>query len=702
MSFSDLFDNIYLINLTRRKDRLKLMKYTLNKLKIKYELFVAYDYHNDNIITNKFIKSHGSIGLIVTYQRLLQDAIDKNYETILILEDDISFSKNFDECFKNYCNNRCNSTYPIVYLGANQNIYDQDQLNVIKSYSNQSNNHKAYIVNNNYTYTYGTYSIVIHKTLFKILLDSIGSIETMKCPIDMHINHILAEYKLKGKVLFPFMVMPDVTDSDNIGYRSQEQFCSSRNYNISDYNYVSIKSYNECIKYLNVNNISIRQILFSKYDHNQKYDSNVVFDKIRSIFSLMNLKHINNILKFLYDKQNSISYRDFIEFMELDEKSFCFIIPSYNNIDNYQINLSSVLNQNYQSRLFRIIYLDDWSDDNTYDKVLSITNQYYNKIQLIRPKLRSDNLRSKQGYARYIGFHLTFDDEILVLLDGDDWLYNQDVLTKLSQIYIKMNVWMTYGSYYIYDQETLWVKKSMNVKYNRVLHCTRNYPENIIADQYRNHDWICGHLRTGYSKIFKQIHVKDLLSPDGFFLSYSTDFAEMIPCLEMSVNCHCHYHCNMLEPMCVYNKYNSMQHSNSYYLNINNPKRKEILKYLKQRQVYSPIISLTMPMSIPNEYLSTIKDFNDINYDIIYYWLNVTNALCFISPDKAKMITKYHILDDLDNQHQIILFQFGANNINLDIDGIFNIKQMEILSDDLYSLDLQVGIGIAINNYENY
>jgi hypothetical protein len=352
--------------------------------------------------------------------------------------------------------------------------------------------------------------------------------------------------------------------------------------------------------------------------------------------------------------------------------------------------------------LFRIIYLDDWSDDNTYDKVLSITNQYYNKIQLIRPKLRSDNLRSKQGYARYIGFHLTFDDEILVLLDGDDWLYNQDVLTKLSQIYIKMNVWMTYGSYYIYDQETLWVKKSMNVKYNRVLHCTRNYPENIIADQYRNHDWICGHLRTGYSKIFKQIHVKDLLSPDGFFLSYSTDFAEMIPCLEMSVNCHCHYHCNMLEPMCVYNKYNSMQHSNSYYLNINNPKRKEILKYLKQRQVYSPIISLTMPMSIPNEYLSTIKDFNDINYDIIYYWLNVTNALCFISPDKAKMITKYHILDDLDNQHQIILFQFGANNINLDIDGIFNIKQMEILSDDLYSLDLQVGIGIAINNYENY
>ena len=33
----------------------------------------------------------------------------------------------------------------------------------------------------------------------------------------------------------------------------------------------------------------------------------------------------------------------------------------------------------------------------------------------------------KQAYSRYIAFKLCDDDEICCLLDGDDWLYDENV-----------------------------------------------------------------------------------------------------------------------------------------------------------------------------------------------------------------------------------------------------------------------------------
>ena len=37
----------------------------------------------------------GTIGLAITQKNILEDAIEKNYENILFLEDDISFDQNY-------------------------------------------------------------------------------------------------------------------------------------------------------------------------------------------------------------------------------------------------------------------------------------------------------------------------------------------------------------------------------------------------------------------------------------------------------------------------------------------------------------------------------------------------------------------------------------------------------------------------------
>ena len=63
---------------------------------------------------------------------------------------------------------------------------------------------------------------------------------------------------------------------------------------------------------------------------------------------------------------------------------FVFIIPSYNNENYVSKNLYSIINQLYNN--WFIIYVDDNSDDNTYEIVSKIIkeNNICNKTKLIK------------------------------------------------------------------------------------------------------------------------------------------------------------------------------------------------------------------------------------------------------------------------------------------------------------------------------
>jgi cellulose synthase/poly-beta-1,6-N-acetylglucosamine synthase-like glycosyltransferase len=53
------------------------------------------------------------------------------------------------------------------------------------------------------------------------------------------------------------------------------------------------------------------------------------------------------------------------------KKSVVVIIPSYNNAEWYDKNLSSVFAQDYQN--YKVVYMDDNSDDDTYKLVVNKT-----------------------------------------------------------------------------------------------------------------------------------------------------------------------------------------------------------------------------------------------------------------------------------------------------------------------------------------
>ena len=200
-----------------------------------------------------------------------------------------------------------------------------------------------------------------------------------------------------------------------------------------------------------------------------------------------------------------------------NEKKFVIIIPSYNNARWCVKNINSALNQNYEN--YRIIFIDDNSNDQTFEKVSEIVSSSpkASKVSLIRNQNRLGALENI-----YNAVLTCADDEIILTLDGDDWLAHNGVLTKLQTIYAPEHVWITYGQYKSFPGGIVGVSKP--------------YPQKIIdANAFRQHGWGASHLRTFYAWLFKKIKKQDLLY-EGKFLQMTWDFAMMFPMLEMAGN----------------------------------------------------------------------------------------------------------------------------------------------------------------------
>ena len=108
------------------------------------------------------------------------------------------------------------------------------------------------------------------------------------------------------------------------------------------------------------------------------------------------------------------------------ENKFLIIVPSFNNEEWVETNVASILNQTYTN--YRVVYIDDASTDQTYNKVFSIVNSLPNwKVW--------KNETNKGAAFNYIDSPKWLhpqDNEILVHLDGDDWFYDEHVLDKLN------------------------------------------------------------------------------------------------------------------------------------------------------------------------------------------------------------------------------------------------------------------------------
>ena len=226
--------------------------------------------------------------------------------------------------------------------------------------------------------------------------------------------------------------------------------------------------------------------------------------------------------------------------------------------------MKGIFDQTYTN--WRIIYVNDFSTDDTDEKFHRLSKEHMSKITYIKTKKNY-----KQAYCRYIAYNLCEDEEFCVLLDGDDWLDNKFVLEYLNFFIMNNDVDMTYGSYRAWDGKVL----------SDVYKCN-TYSYNAKKNNSYRSKWITSHLRVIKAKYLKNIKYKHLLDNSNNFLDCCTDLNESWACLEQSNG----RHKLVKETMMIYNKENSMKYANSYFNSNkkNQHYRKQVIDLLKKRK----------------------------------------------------------------------------------------------------------------------
>jgi hypothetical protein len=195
------------------------------------------------------------------------------------------------------------------------------------------------------------------------------------------------------------------------------------------------------------------------------------------------------------------------------------------------------------------------------------------------------------------------------MLDGDDRLSNNNVLTILNKIYLD-GALVSYGSYQFLE----------NNKISNYIYGNEEFPLDILNKRnFREYRWISCHLRSGYAGLFKRIRLLDMLDDNNNFLKCCTDLCEMYSVLEMSSPniVKCPY------SLYIYNKDASIKNKNSYYnINKNNIEKlyREYVNYkIKNTQKYGMVC---LDSLLSSRYILLNRDDYEISPKIDRFYVN--------------------------------------------------------------------------------
>ncbi len=251
-------------------------------------------------------------------------------------------------------------------------------------------------------------------------------------------------------------------------------------------------------------------------------------------------------------------------YYDFPEKPFVIIIASYKNKNWYKRNLNSVFNQHYGN--YRVIYIDDCSPDATG----KLVEEYIDTLQKNDRVLLIRNTDRRGATANlYTMAHLCKPEEIVVILDGDDWLAHDRVLNHLNAIYQDPFIWLTYGQFQ-------WWPSGVHGFCQPIPTQIRN------QNKIREYGWVTTHLRSFYAGLYHRIKQEDLMY-EGKFFSMTGDLAITFPMIEMAG-----YHCKFVsEILYIYNTESSI---NDHKVDGN--RQVNLGSVIRSREKYQPLAHL--------------------------------------------------------------------------------------------------------------
>ena len=246
---------------------------------------------------------------------------------------------------------------------------------------------------------------------------------------------------------------------------------------------------------------------------------------------------------------------------------FIVIIPVYNGEKEIGRCVMSVRGQEYGN--YDYIVIDDASTDNTYFEAARCG------AKVIRNRNRKGSATA--NIIRGIRELSKDGDDIIVIVDGDDYLKDNQVLSYLDTIYTE-GVWLTYGQYECLSGKFSNVCQPLN----RIHTCKPNGQKTMISvepSEYRQCGvWCTSHLKTFKRWLFDRIDDRDLRNEEGEYFKTCCDVCLMFPMVEMAGK-----HVRFVDKILyVYNDITN-QYGGRAEENIRN------FKYLQKKPIYKEI-----------------------------------------------------------------------------------------------------------------
>ena len=241
------------------------------------------------------------------------------------------------------------------------------------------------------------------------------------------------------------------------------------------------------------------------------------------------MKSLKNITKFIHNRvKRTGELIQFINSKENDDIKFYIVSPLYNsNFDTIKC-LDSVYKQNFSKERVKHIVIDDVSTDNTAELI--------DEWMMMNPDNTVNFVKNKVNQGLCANNHYSFLDapknSIILMLDGDDWLADNNVLSYLARIYSNNDIWATYNT---------WISSTGNI-----VGSTRKLSKKTIENNtFRKSPWVTSHLKTFRAELYKHIPVGYLTDPKtNTWWEKSSDRAFFVAILELAGS-HI-YHCYKL------------------------------------------------------------------------------------------------------------------------------------------------------------
>lgn len=225
------------------------------------------------------------------------------------------------------------------------------------------------------------------------------------------------------------------------------------------------------------------------------------------------------------------------------------------NCEKYvEKHMKSINNQTCMN--YTVIVVDDASTDDTWEEI----GRYKTDKYLVYRNEK--NIKNAANMIKWLKPNVKSND-VVIILDLDDWFVHNGVLERLNEIYTNEKCWTTYGHYKHLEEN--------------IPMC--GYPFEVIQNRsFRECNWLWHHLKTFKGFLFHKIKEDDFKGPNGEFVQTTWDLVLGFPILEMTPPEKIRY---IPEVLMVYNANNPLRDCK-----INSQYTSSLPKFLRSKPKY--------------------------------------------------------------------------------------------------------------------